>query len=147
MAGSLTRYGEQLILNLAFRNAQSSVQAPTTLYVGLTTAAIQDGDTMLEVKENEVKDANYRRASVTYKAPEVEGSITKITNIGGQIAFGPWNADSPVNITHCFITDKDAPLDDTTANVIAWMNLTVAKKPGQGDMLVFYEGDIKLTLN
>jgi len=144
MAGSLSNYGEQLILNLIFRKTQSGAVAPDNLYVGLTKGAIYDSQLSTSQLANEVTDGHYNRQYVTFGAPVVdgEGSSTVATN-NRDVAFGPWDLSETEDITHGFICD--AAVGD--ANIIAWMQLDFAKKPNGGDMLVFYEGDMKLLLD
>jgi hypothetical protein len=158
MAGSLTRYGESYILKLAFKGQGTP---PQTLFIGLATtntpgAVFNDSMTLLNLADSssgiqEVNDGNYNRQIIEFYDPIVGvDNKTGITN-DGNIQFGPWLADSlmqdgitPLPVTHCFITDA---VTGTSGNIIAWMTLDNSKNPTAGDMLVFYDGDIRFTLD
>lgn len=158
MAGSLTRHGESYILNLAFKGVGT---LPTTLYIGLATtntpgAVFNDDMTLANLADTgfgiqEVKDGNYDRQIIQFYDPAIGAdNKTGISN-QGNIQFGPWLTDSlmqdgttPLPVTHCFITDT---ILGTSGNIIAWMSLDNPKEPTAGDMLVFYDSDIRFTLD
>lgn len=158
MAGSLTRYGESFILNLVFKGVGT---LPSTLFIGLATtntpgAVFNDDMTLANLADvgsgiQEVKDGNYNRQIIEFYDPNIGvDNKTGISN-EGNIQFGPWLTDSlmpdgttPLPVTHCFITDS---VVGTEGNIIAWMSLDNPKEPTAGDMLVFYDGDIRFTLD
>lgn len=96
IAGELTTDGANLALNKVFRNTGTS---PTTLYVGLATAALTDSSTLASITE--VSTAGYSRQTVTFSAPT--GDPAAIEN-SADVTFGPFTADPP-SVAYCFVTD------------------------------------------
>lgn len=139
MPGSLTRYGEQLALNLLFRKTGT---APTDLFLGLATAEIYDTSTLATISE--VVDTHYNRQLVSFTAPAVGADNKTAIQNTVDVSFGPWANISPSAITHCFVCDVIA---GTSGNILAWLALDVPKTPGQGDMLVFYANGLVFTLD
>ena len=119
MAG-LTNEGEELALNLLFRNTG---EIPTNVYLGLATASIDDTDTLSSITEE--NDANYNRQEINFSAPEQISGDGTIKN-NSEIVFGPWSADADNPITHAFITDASS---GTTGKLLSAFELPESKQP------------------
>ena len=130
MAG-FTDYLENKVLLHVFGG--SAYTAPSTLYVGLFTAAPSDtgGGT-------ECSGGSYARKSMPNMT--VSGtSPTQATN-GAAVEFatstGSWGT-----VTHCGVFDAA-----TSGNLLGWASLTASKTVASGDVFRFDAGDLDITL-
>lgn len=129
MAGSFSDYLENKVLDHVFKN--TSYTSPTTVYVGLYTAAPTDSGGGTEVSGNA-----YARKAVTFSASS-GGATSNSTTVtfdtptpsgwGTVVAFGIFDAL-------------------TTGNLLAWGDLTASKTINSGDTVTFQSGDLDLTL-
>jgi len=139
MAGFLTNAGEELALNLAFRNTGSQ---PTTIKVGLatndvSTNALVDGSVLADIVEED--DVGYAQQEVVFSAPtQVSGKGT-IEN-DAQIEFGPWDSASDASITYAFLVDNNDV-------VLGIQQLTSAKDVGAGESLIITAGNCTFSLD
>lgn len=139
MAGELTTAGADLALNRVFRNTGTS---PTALYLGLATAAVGDDTTLAQVSE--VTDTGYARKSVTFTAPADDGTGKRVVKNSADVIFGPWAANQPSAITHCFVTDAAS---GTAGTIYAWWQLDTAKTPAAGETLKFAANNLSMSLD
>jgi len=130
MAG-FTDYLEDKVLDHVFGG--TAYTAPSTLYVGLFTAAPSDtgGGT-------EVSGGSYARKSMPDMT--ISGtSPTQATN-GAAVEFvtatGSWGT-----ITHVGIFDASS-----SGNLMAWAALSASKVVASGDVIRFDAGDLDVTL-
>ena len=130
MAG-FTDYLENKVLLHVFGG--SAYTAPSTLYVGLFTAAPSDtgGGT-------ECSGGSYARKSMPDMT--VSGtSPTQATN-GAAVEFvtstGAWGT-----VTHCGVFDAAS-----SGNLLGWAALTASKTVSSGDVFRFDAGDLDITL-
>ena len=130
MAG-FTDYLENKVLLHVFGG--TAYTAPTTLYVGLFTAAPSDtgGGT-------ECSGGSYARKSMPDMT--VSGtSPTQATN-GAAVEFvtstGAWGT-----VTHCGVFDAAS-----SGNLLGWAALTASKTVSSGDVFRFDAGDLDITL-
>jgi len=130
MAGSFTDYLEDKILKHVFTN--TAYTSPTTVYVGLFTAAPTDtgGGT-------EVSGSGYARKSAAFT---VSGTGTLATNsaaIEFDAATGTWGTIVAIAVFDAL----------TTGNMLAWADLTTSKAIATGDVLRIPVGDLDITLS
>lgn len=130
MAG-FTDYLENKVLLHVFGG--TAYTAPSTLYVGLFTAAPSDtgGGT-------ECSGGSYARKSMADMT--VSGtSPTQATN-GAAVEFvtatGAWGT-----VTHCGVFDAAS-----SGNLLGWAALTASKTVSSGDVFRFDAGDLDITL-
>jgi len=130
MAG-FTDYLENKVLLHVFGG--TAYTAPSTLYVGLFTAAPSDtgGGT-------ECSGGSYARKSMPNMT--VSGtSPTQATN-GAAVEFvtatGAWGT-----VTHCGVFDAAS-----SGNLLGWAALTASKTVSSGDVFRFDAGDLDITL-
>ena len=123
MAGNLTNIGEELALNLLFRNTDTK---PSTISLGLATAPVEDADDLTTITEED--DAGYSRQVIDFTAPSDNGNgDTEITN-NAIVEFGPWDANADNAITHAFLVDDQDRL-------LTWFELPQSKTPAAGETL------------
>jgi hypothetical protein len=130
MAGSFTDYLEDKILKHVFTN--TAYTSPTTVYVGLFTAAPTDAG-----GGTEVSGSGYARKSAAFT---VSGTSTLATNssaIEFDAATGSWGTIVAIAIFDAI----------TTGNMIAWADLTASKTIASGDVLRIPTGDLDITLS
>jgi hypothetical protein len=130
--GSLSNYAEDAMLDHVLNTTAMSV--PTNLYVGLSTATIDDtttgstvtepGDTYARVVHNSWDTAATRKTSNT-------GTVTFAT------ATGSWGT-----ITDWFIADAA-----TLGNIIAYGTLAVSKAVASGNTPSFADDELDVTFN
>lgn len=138
MAGSLSNAGEELALNMLFRNTGTK---PSAVYLGLATSAVGESDGLGDITEED--DAGYSRLEVTFGAPsQVEGAAT-VEN-SAQLEFGPWSAEADNAITHAFLCDAET---GTSGDILAWFELPNSKQPVSGESLIVTVGDCKFDLD
>tara|TARA_R110002124_G_scaffold33144_2_gene110423 strand:+ start:913 stop:1302 length:390 start_codon:yes stop_codon:yes gene_type:complete len=128
MAG-FSDYLEAKVLNHVFGG--TAYTAPSTLYVGLYTAAPSDSG-----GGTEVTGGSYARKSMP--AMTVSGT-TQATN-GAAVEFvtatGSWGT-----VTHCGVFDAAS-----SGNLLGWAALTASKAVASGDVFRFDAGDLDITL-
>ena len=128
MAG-FSDYLEAKVLNHVFGG--TAYTAPSTLYVGLYTAAPSDSG-----GGTEVTGGSYARKSMP--AMTVSGT-TQATN-GAAVEFvtatGSWGT-----VTHCGVFDAAS-----SGNLLGWAALTASKTVASGDVFRFDAGDLDITL-
>jgi hypothetical protein len=130
MAGSFTDYLEDKILKHVFTNV--SYTSPTTVYVGLFTAAPTDAG-----GGTELSGSGYTRKSAAFT---VSGTGTLATNSAAvefDAATGSWGT-----IVAMAIFDAS-----TAGNMLAWADLTTSKTIATGDVLRIPTGDLDITLS
>jgi hypothetical protein len=130
MAGSFTDYLEDKILKHVFTNV--SYTSPTTVYVGLFTAAPTDAG-----GGTELSGSGYTRKSAAFT---VSGTGTLATNSAAvefDAATGSWGT-----IVAMAIFDAS-----TAGNMLAWADLTTSKTIATGDVLRIPAGDLDITLS
>ena len=130
MAG-FSDYLEDKVLDHVFGG--TAYTAPSTLYVGLYTAAPSDSG-----GGTEVTGGSYARKSMP--AMTVSGtSPTQATN-GAAVEFvtatGSWGT-----VTHCGVFDAVS-----SGNLLGWAALTASKAVASGDVFRFDAGDLDITL-
>lgn len=112
MAGEFSTAGAELALNKVFRDSGTS---PTTLYLGLATAALTDTSTLGTITE--VSTAGYSRQTVAFDAPT--GDPSMVDN-SADVTFGPFTADPP-SVAYAFVTDAES---GTTGTIYAYWSGT-----------------------
>jgi hypothetical protein len=130
MAGSFTDYLEDKILKHVFTNV--SYTSPTTVYVGLFTAAPTDAG-----GGTELSGSGYTRKSAAFT---VSGTGTLATNsaaIEFDAATGSWGTIVAIAVFDAL----------TTGNMLAWADLTTSKAIATGDILRIPTGDLDITLS
>lgn len=120
MAGNLANEGEELALNLLFRNTG---EMPSNVYLGLATEEIVDEDTLSDITEE--NDANYERQELNFSSPSQEEGKGTIKN-DSEIEFGPWDSDADEKITYAFITDASSGTD---GKLLSYFELPESKQP------------------
>ena len=134
MGGQFTTAGSDLAVNRVFRNTGTS---PTSLYLGLATAAVTDSSTLASITE--VTTAGYSRQAVTFAAPSGDPSATSNT---ADITFGPFSADPP-SIAYAFVTDAAS---GTSGTIYAYWDGT-AVDAASSESIVVRSGDLDFTLD
>jgi|TARA_R100000808_G_C2154305_1_gene165204 hypothetical protein len=130
MAG-FTDYLENKVLIHVFGG--TAYTAPSTLYVGLFTAAPSDtgGGT-------ECSGGSYARKSMPDMT--VSGTSPTTATNGAAVEFvtatGAWGT-----VTHCGVFDAA-----TSGNLLGWAALTASKTVASGDVFRFDAGDLDITL-
>jgi hypothetical protein len=130
MAGSFTDYLEDKILKHVFTN--TAYTSPTTIYVGLFTAAPTDAG-----GGTEISGSGYTRKSAAFT---VSGTGTLATNsaaIDFDAATGSWGT-----VVAMAVFDAS-----TAGNMLAWADLTTSKTIATGDILRIPSGDLDITLS
>jgi len=138
MAGCLTDYAEELVLNALFRNTGTM---PTNVYLGLATSIVDETSTLADITEED--DSGYARKAVTFSAPVQSGTGSAEVENDAQIEFGPWSAAADQPITHAFLCDAET---GTSGNVIAYFEFSAAKQPGAGESLLVAIGNCTFSL-
>ena len=134
IGGQFTTAGSDLAINKTLRNTGTS---PTSLYLGLATAAVTDASTLASITE--VTTAGYSRQAVTFTAPSGDPSATANS---ADITFGPFSADPP-SIAYAFVTDAAS---GTAGTIYAYWDGT-AVDAGSGESIVVRAGDLDFTVD
>lgn len=143
-AQAFSDYAENLLVDRILRG--QSATFPTTLYVGLSTAACSDASVGTEVSGN-----NYSRASVAasltnFSGTQSAGSTTASSGTGGAssnngaITF-PTPSGSWGTVTHWFISDAASG-----GNLWFCAALTSSKVINSGDTVSFAAGAASITV-
>lgn len=134
MAG-MSDYLENAVLNMLFGNTAYTV--PVTLYVGLSTTAINDDGTGI----TEPVGNNYARVAVTNTT--VSWNTSTAGTLSNKIRFEfPKATASWGIITYMFIADAA-----TEGNILVLGKLTEDKAVGTNDTIAFDPGDMVFTLD
>lgn len=126
MAGK-SDYLENKILDHVLRN--TAYTSPTTVYMGLFTAAPSDAGGGTEVSGN-----NYARTAITFSAAS-GGAITNSADVTFPTPSGSWGACS-----HFGIFDASS-----AGNLLYWGALAQTETPLSGNVVKFLAGDIDVT--
>lgn len=126
MAGK-SDYLENKILEHVLKN--TAYTSPTTVYVGLYTAAPTDAGGGTEVSGN-----NYARTAATFGAAS-GGSISNSADVTFPTPSGSWGA-----CTHFGIFDAS-----TTGNLLYWAALGATETPLSGNTVKFAAGALTVT--
>lgn len=126
MAGK-SDYLENALLDHVLRN--TAYTSPTTVYVGLYTAAPTDAG-----GGTEVSGGGYAREAATFGAAS-GGSISNSAIVDFGTTTGAWGT-----VTHFGIFDAE-----TAGNLLYWDALTAEKVIGNGDPVSFPIGDLTVT--
>lgn len=143
-AQAFSDYAENLLVDRILRGQTATF--PTTLYVGLSTAACSDASVGTEVSGN-----NYSRASVAasltnFSGTQSAGSTTASSGTGGAssnngaITF-PTPSGSWGTVTHWFISDAASG-----GNLWFCAALTSSKVINSGDTVSFAAGAASITV-
>ncbi len=127
--GSFTDYLENALINHILRN--TTYTSPTTIYVGLFTAAPSDSG-----GGTEVSGGGYARQAATFSAPSA-GATSNAADITFPTATANWGT-----ITHVALFDAA-----TGGNMLFWGALTTSKAVNTGDVLKILAGDLDVTLD
>lgn len=133
MAGAMSNYLEEKILNAIFRNQTFS--SPTDVYIGLYTSDPTDNDS-----GTEVTGGGYVRQKITFNAPtQVSGKaqLVNATDIKFPIATGAWGT-----VTHIALRDANV-----SGNLLFYGAISTPKTISVDDQLIFQAGDIKISLD
>lgn len=139
MAGSLTNYAKELILDALFRNTGTM---PTNVYLGLSTSTIDETTSLSSITEE--NDAGYVRREVTFSTPTQSGSGPAEVENEAQIEFGPWSVSADNPIIYAFLCDAEM---GTSGNIIAYFELSSAKEPSAGENLLVAIGNCNFSLS
>ena len=131
MAGFKQTY-ENNVLNKVFRNTDFT--HPTTVYVGLYTAAPSD-----TTEGTEVSGGSYARQAVTFGAPSGNpAQIANSSSVSFPVATANWGT-----VTHVALHSASTG----TGNQIAWAPLTTSKAINTDDQAVFNAGALTVQLD
>lgn len=131
---AMSDYLEGKLIDHIFRTA--SFTKPTTLAVGLFTAAPSDSGGGTEVSGNGYARATLNPLDANWAAPTGGNGLTSNS---GAVSFatpsGSWG-----NVTHFAIFDAS-----TGGNLLFWGTLTIAKTVNSGDTVSFPAGSLTIT--
>lgn len=132
---SFTNYLENELLDHVFSAAAWT--APATLYLGLSTTAINDDGTGL----TEPTGNAYARVAVTNNATNWPAASNGLKSNGVKLTF-PTATGSWGTISYFFLSDAASG-----GNLVLWGQLSTAKAIDAGDQAFFNAGDIDITLD
>jgi hypothetical protein len=128
---SFTNFLEDKVLDHVFGG--NAYSAPTTLYVGLFTAAPGETGGGTEVSGN-----NYSRKTVTFTVSGTAPTeATSAAAVEFDTASGSWGT-----ITHVAVFDAA-----TSGNMLVYASLAASKTIGSGDVFRIPAGDLDITLD
>jgi len=130
MAGSFTDYLEDKILKHVFTN--TAYTSPTTVYVGLFTAAPTDAGGGTEITGN-----GYTRKSAAFTVSGTGTLAANTSAIEFDAATGSWGT-----VVAMAVFDAS-----TTGNMLAWADLTTSKTIATGDVLRIPATSLAITLS
>lgn len=142
MSGSLTEYGEQILLKDAFFTADAYT-APTNYYIAACTGVTEAG----VISGEPVADGNYARQAVActsgggWDYTQV-GGVSKMAthaNIEWPAAGASWGT-----ITHVAICTSATP---GVGDVVGYCQLDAGKAIGIGDILRITAGNLYVTMD
>lgn len=141
MAGNLTNTGEELALNMLFRNTGTK---PSNIYMGLATDTVGNIDESTGLSGiTEVDDAGYQRLEVVFDAPVLDAGKETIQN-SAQLEFGPWDTDEDAGVTYAFLCDASS---GTTGDLLALYELPSMKSPLSGESLIVTAGNLTFNID
>lgn len=123
----MSDYLESAILNHVLRN--TSYTSPTTVYIGLSTASMND-----DASGTELSGSGYARQSIAFDAPS-SGACTNSADVDFPVATGSWGT-----VTHYGIWDASS-----SGNMLAHGALTTSKTIASGDILRVGSGQVTIT--
>lgn len=127
MAGSKSDYLENKLLNYVLKNAAYS--APSTVYVGLYTAAPTDAGGGTEVSGN-----NYARKACTFSTA-TSGSSSNSGDLAFDTPSATWGTVVAFGVFDAL----------TTGNLLYWADLTDNKTINKDDTVAFAAGTLVIT--
>lgn len=133
MAGTFTDYLEDKVLKHVFTN--TAYTAPTTIHIGLFTAAPSDTGGGTEVS---TVSTGYTRQTV---ALTVSGTNPTLATNGSAVEWSAATA-SWGTITHIALFDAAS-----AGNMLAWADLTTSRLVNSGDIFRIPVGDLDITLS
>jgi hypothetical protein len=143
-AQALSDYVENKVIDLLFRG--QAFTAPSTIYVGLSTAACSDSSV-----GTEVSGGSYARVSITaslanFAGTQSAGSTTASSGTGGQTSNNAAvNFATPTagwgTVTHWFLIDASSG-----GNLLVCATLTTSKTINTGDTVSFAIGAMTVTV-
>lgn len=136
MAGSLSDYAENKVLDLLFSNTSYTI--PTTYYIGLWTSALSDASTGSTA--GEVSGGSYARVAVTNNVTNFPASSSGAKTNGVTFTF-PTASAGWGTITHLGLFDASS-----AGNMIAWTDLGTSKTIANGDTASINGGDLALSI-
>jgi hypothetical protein len=125
-SGKFTNEGNARLLSLIFKIGSPTI--PSAVYLGLTTAVVDEDDTLATITE--VSDAGYSRQPIVFSTPS-EISDKMLTNNTTDLVFGNF-VYGGIAVTHAFITDAPS---GTSGTLIACYDLGTTKYTNSGDVL------------
>jgi hypothetical protein len=135
-AGAMTDYLETALINHLFRG--TAYTAPSTIYVGLLTAACSDSTAGTEVSGNNYSRAGVAAGTGNWAATSGGNGTTSNVNV---ISF-PTPSASWGTVTHFGLYDAS-----TAGNLLVCQALTVAKTVNNGDALSFPAGTLTFQID
>lgn len=136
MSGELSNAGADLLLNALFRR-DTNPSWPTSLYLGLATAAVADTTALSAVTE--ASDATYARQQLTSSNMGAPADVSGVETVKNSATVSFSFTTGGTAITYAFLTDAAS---GTSGSVYAWWQLTTSKTPGAGDTLQFTANNI-----
>jgi hypothetical protein len=143
-AQAFSDYAENKLADYIFR--AQTFTAPSTIYVGLGTAACSDSSF-----GTEVSGGSYARVAVTsslanWSGTQSAGSTSASSGTGGQISNNntisfPTPSAGWGTVTHWFLADAS-----TSGNLLICAALTTSKTINSGDTVSFAAGSLTITL-
>lgn len=127
---SMTNYLEDAVLNHILRN--TSMTSPTTIYVGLFTAAPSDAGGGTELSGD-----GYSRQSVAFDDPAGGGTTQNSAQVSFTASGGNWGS-----VTHFALFDASS-----SGNMLFWAALDTSRTVNDGDTLDFDAGELTVTLD
>ena len=109
----------------------ASTSAPSTVYLGLATASLQDDASGTELTGN-----NYTRKAITF-ASASSGSIASNSAVEFNSATGSWGS-----VSHWGIFDASS-----SGNLLFHGSFTASKTIASGDILKVASGSLTITAN
>lgn len=131
MAGTFTDYLEEKLLKHAFTN--TSYTPPSTIYIGLFTAAPSDTGGGTEVSGNA-----YARVSASLS---VSGTSPTTATNGSAIEFAAASGGNWGTITYVGVFDAS-----TSGNLMAYADLTTSRVVNDGDIFRIPASSLTITL-
>lgn len=140
MANNLTNFAESLLLNILFRNNSGSgaYTPPTTIYLGLLTAAAGEATAGTEVSTS---GTAYARQAIAFGAPADVSGFQTIANTGA-INFPTATGGGYGTVTDIGLYDAS-----TAGNLLAYGAMAASKTVNAGDSISFAIGSVTLGLN
>lgn len=129
---AFSNFLENKILDHTLRGSSGAYTAPTTIYIGLFTAAPTDANS-----GTEVSGGSYARQAITFGTAASSGAISNTATVTFPTATGNWGT-----ITHIGLYDAL-----TTGNLLYHGAVTVSKTITTGDTFSIAVGNLTITLD